>query len=405
MFLFSFGLILLVELSTVVADDHPTSLAVYPEGDRFPLALYSIHTVDEMTEVRRFGWNVGHTYHFKESFLKTCQSGGLLAMAHLRGGDADSSEAAIEARVRKLAKNDQIAWWELPEEQRFWRKKEFAWVVDYSRATRKFDPRRRPNYMYIPGHYDAGAVKHYVKHLDVVPASVYPMYASMPHAWVRWRMEATVNGIKLADAKIGKNYLKGEKTPVAVIELFDSKPKSKTTAHLPTPPGTYHNIWQTIVSGAQGIVVYSFFHQRDRPQLVENWKMCCKAAKQLTGAEGLGQMILYGKDVATVGSEIASGPKKTAEFTPYGTKLGPMKYSSLDLMAKQWKDQLYVVVVNSAEENVSAKITGLPKNATEAEILFKDRSVAITNGALNLNFAPLEVRLVRVKPVVDNKKK
>ena len=82
-----------------------------------------------------------------------------------------------------------------------------------------------------------------------------------------------------------------------------------------------------------------------------------------------------------------------------------MKYSSLDLMAKQWKDQLYVVVVNSAEENVSAKITGLPKNATEAEILFKDRSVAITNGALNLNFAPLEVRLVRGKPVVYNKKK
>ena len=58
---------------------------VSPEGDRFPLALYSIQSVEEMKGAKRYGWNVAHTYGFKPAFLQTCDEGGMLALASLPG--------------------------------------------------------------------------------------------------------------------------------------------------------------------------------------------------------------------------------------------------------------------------------------------------------------------------------
>ena len=58
---------------------------IYPAGTRFPLVLYSIHTVEEMKEVEPAGWNVGHRYSFKESYFDKIEEAGWLSVAHIEG--------------------------------------------------------------------------------------------------------------------------------------------------------------------------------------------------------------------------------------------------------------------------------------------------------------------------------
>lgn len=193
---------------------------IYPQGRIFPLALYSIDTAHEMLSVKRYGWNIAHTYGFTPDFLDLSARSGFFALAPLPGKDKPIPEGDARAIIADLPVRKNLAWWDLPEERRSWYPNEMAIITSYSQWTRKYDPLKRPNYMYIPGHYLPTDIKPYIPYLDIVPASVYTTDSLQPHAWVRWRMEATIEAIKLAGARIGPDYLGGEKTPVAVVELF-----------------------------------------------------------------------------------------------------------------------------------------------------------------------------------------
>ena len=102
-------------------------------------------------------------------------------------------------------------------------------------------------------------------------------------------MESTVKAIESAGAKIGRDYLAGEKTPVAVLELFYPTEDIKGWK-LIEPEGSYHDFWQAIVSGAKGIMIYSYFHRQDLPEFEAVWQMLNKAASQISGTENLGRV-------------------------------------------------------------------------------------------------------------------
>ena len=219
-----------VHVATTAAQDaiDPESL-VYPEGKRFPLVLYSIHTPEEMAEAGEAGWIVGHRYAFKAEYLELARAAGWLAVAHLRGkmkvevlpekaetdaeaktGQAANTEEAggtanpvkpqerpmteqeAAAEIAGLASHENLAWWDLPEELRWWRPDEYDLVKNLSAWTRKYDPRQRPNFMYLPGHYGAAGVAKYVEYLDIIGAGTYTEYSHQPRAWVRWRQEQTM---------------------------------------------------------------------------------------------------------------------------------------------------------------------------------------------------------------------
>jgi hypothetical protein len=367
-----------------------TTKNVYPQGKQFPLALYSIHTPQEMGATRQSGWNIAHTYQFTPSFLQTVEKGGMFALANLPGESEPIPEVQAAHTIAALAKSDLIAWWNFPEERRYWRAGEMALIVNYANWTRKYDPKKRPNYMYIPGHYDNEDIEQYVPYLDVIPASVYPTYADMPHAWVRWRMETTVNGIKLAQAKIGSNYFKGEKTPVAVLELFNEQGNSVIT-----PEAAYHDFWQSIISGARGILIFSYWHKRDHPNLERVWQMYNKAAKEIVGSEKLGSVILFGKRIKNVSFQITKGPGTTNEFKVDGMT-EPLSFPSIDILTLVWNQHTYVIAVNSAQQPVSARLTGLVQTATQATVLFENRTVPVSKGAVNTDFKPLGVHIFKI---------
>lgn len=63
-------MILIFSLTAAAQQDGFDDQRPYPQGTRFPLGLYSIHTVEEMKDARKSGWNMAHRYGFKIDFLK-----------------------------------------------------------------------------------------------------------------------------------------------------------------------------------------------------------------------------------------------------------------------------------------------------------------------------------------------
>ncbi|MCJ8278467.1 MAG: hypothetical protein MJK14_00560 [Rivularia sp. ALOHA_DT_140] len=108
----------------------PTAQDIYPQGEQFPLALYSLEEVEDMQKVRSSGWNIAQTYHFKPSFLDTVAEGKMLGFASLPD-EADlppDKENEVANAIAAVANKAEVAWWEFPEEQRHWRPGEWEVV-------------------------------------------------------------------------------------------------------------------------------------------------------------------------------------------------------------------------------------------------------------------------------------
>jgi hypothetical protein len=394
-------------IATASTTDHLPIDGVYPQGKRFPLALYSIADPDDLRVVRQFGFNLAHNYGFNPAYLETCAEANLFALASLSSREDPKTgvhktlpaEQLAEV-IQQWASSDWLGWWDLPEERRYWIPDEMAIIRDYGQATRQFDPAKRPNYMYLPGHYPDSDVAHYVPHLDLICASVYTTYSLMPHAWVRWRMESTVRAIEMAGATIGANYLAGEKTPVAVLQMFYEQHNPEMAPRIMTAAGAYHDVWECIVSGARGLLVFSYYHRRDKSAYEAVWQAYAKAASEISGPEQLGQMILHGRQVDAPSVKVVAGCTRTVEFIPHGTKLKPISFPSIHVLAKAWRDHLYVIAVNSADDPVTAELSGLPDRAQKAVILFESRTAQIDGGKLRAEFAPLGVHIYKVTPAL-----
>ncbi len=415
---------------------------VYPEGTRFPLGLYSIGNSEALAEAAEAGWTLGHTYGFKPDYLDLTKQAGWLALAHLTGKtkvevspekpattadaaktdpqagkaqaanaeeagdtgekakleDRPQTEEEAGATIAALAAYDNLAWWDFPEELRYWYENEYDLVKNLSAWTRQHDPRQRPNYMYQPGHSSAERVAKYVPYLDIIGAGTYTEYTHQPRAWVRWRTEECIKGIALAGCEIGPDYKNGQKTPIGIPMLFYDK---RDIFDVITPAEAHHDFWSCLASGAKGILVFSYWHKRDLAILQKTWEHGYKrAAANLMSDGKLDQAILFGEDVA-LQVEITKGSPRTVAFRPYGVE-EDISYPSVNVLAKAYEGTLYVIAVSSQERPVTATISGLPAGLGELEVLFEDRpeaqggnKVAVTDGAVEDSFGWLGVHVYR----------
>jgi len=373
---------------------------VYPQGTAFPLEVYEADG-REMAGLAAHGWNILQSYGMgtaddNDRYLRKLAGlpvNGLIVVP-CNGHGTNKMEwpaERVQAWVQDVGTNPNVAWWDLPEEVRPWRAPEMRMVADYTAATRRFDPLRRPTYEYTPNHRDGPTVARTITNVDVVGLSCYCEATHMPHAWVRYKVqEAGIHAIKLAGATVGPDYLHGQKTPVAILYCAQDK-KGDAIA---TPEQSYHDFWSAVVSGARGIGVYSYFHsQRDNPGLAKNWERFNAAASELSGPEKIGEAVLWGETVSEVGFEIVSGPAQTVAFRPSAEK-HDFQYPSINVLAKAKDGKLLVMAVNSTDQTVVARITGLP--AGEAVLPFEGRSVAVKDGGMTETFAPWGVHVYKM---------
>jgi hypothetical protein len=406
---------------------------IYPVGTRFPLLLYSIHTAEEMAEVEEAGWSVGHRYRFTEEFFDVIEKAGWLCVAHLegktkvekaatvaapkakKGADAANQEEAggtahavapterlrteeeVAADIRAYAAHDALAWWDFPEEQRWWYKDEYQIVKSLSAWTRKYDPRERPNYMYLPGHYTTKSILKYLEYLDIVGAGTYTEYSHQPRAWVRWRTEETIRAITTGGFRIGPDYLNGEKTPIGIPMMFSGGLHKSDPI---TPVGAYHDFWSCIASGARGIFVFSFWHRRDLPIFQKTWADGFNlAARNLHSVPGLDQALLFGEDVPLTVT-VTKGAPRTSTFRPYGFE-EDLSLPSVNVLGRKHNGTLYIVAVSSQERPVTAAISGLPPGVTDLQVHCEVRKdgdeVAPVKNAFEDTFPWLTVHLYTAK--------
>jgi len=396
----------------VVAVAATHAQGVYPQGSGFPLEVYSLQPDSDIPAVAANGWNIGHRYAWNEVSDSSAGAASLNALMAAFGQNSmeglphlpayhdttagvwrEWAQADMANWIQAISPNTNIAYWDLPEEQRYWKPSEFQIVQDYSTWTRVYDAQQRPNYMYIPTHYTQDQVSNYVPYLDVVPASAYADFAGQPHAWVRWRMEETIHGIQLAGAAVGPDYLNGQKTPVGVVQLFVGP-----NGNIPSADQTYHDFWQLIASGAQGVFVFSYFHRNDQNRvLLPNWNALQQAASEITGSE-LGSVVLYGDPVSGVTSSVLSGPSQTVSFIPVGYAT-PVQFPSIHPLAKQWNGNTYIIAMNSTDQAVTANISNLPAtSADSASVMFESRTVSISGGGFIDSFPAWGVHIYSIAP-------
>jgi len=370
---------------------NPRDARLYPVGDRMAVGLYSADPPEDIPALVADGFNLFHSYGDPTPVVDAAAAADGNALGSLPG-EAGSLDEADRAAFAALASAPSVAWWDLPEERRWWVPEEMQILDEYELLIRAEDEARRPTYMYIPSHYDALDVSKYVPLIDIVPASVYTTNSGQqPHAWARWRMETTLDGIALAGATVGPDFAAGERTPVAVLELFGQSGEPLSAE------GAYHDFWQVLVSGARGILIFSYFHRNDDASCLMAWDGLKRATRELVGPQHLDQVLLEGAPVDGIRASVTSGPSSTPTFQPLPGSDLEVSYPSIDLTARQWGGALYLFAVSSAEQAVTTSLTGLPPALVSGEVLFHDETVVVADGSVSLELEPLGVRILRLR--------
>lgn len=385
-------IILLVNTMITYAQD------LYPYGNKFPLGLYSLH--NDLDSANIYGWNHGHRYRYQidnitylaapipDSYFEECKKNTLHSVARLSCIESlerkwSPSIFTTINEIQQQEKHTNISWWDIPEELRYWENSEYHIIQNYPELIRKYDTKNRPTYMYIPGHYSKEAIKKYVPFLDILPASCYTNYQGLPHVYVRWSIERTQEAIKSDGGKLGKNYLINEKTVIAILELFEQE-------KLLTKEGTWHDFWLALACDVKGIQIFSHFYRNNSSTLKASWNIL-NAAVQLFKKWQIDNVLLLGDDIE-LQNEILEGSKLAPALNIQGEIYN---LPSLKILAKQYKDTLYVIAVNSSDGNIIYKLKDIPPLVIESKDLLSGEISEIKYQLLIDTLAPLGVSIFK----------
>jgi hypothetical protein len=272
-------------------------------------------------------------------------------------------KAAITQQVAEVASRTNICWWYLaPEEIRYWRKNETAYLKAASDAIRAADPMKRPIWMYDPNHRDAKALIQTGAHLDLIGKGCYVNYAGYQdrRVWVRWSMEQEVEAIR---------QLGGHRIPLLLPELIKD-PDPALFGQIPA--WVRHDVYCGLIHGAKGVVIFSLFKRAGVRQSYDIWyEAYAAAARQLTGERKLGEVFLFGEPRRDLTVKQLSGPATVAladkTKTVEAKSLSDREKAAMSLKypAPSWRElarstSRYLFVCNSSPEPVRVAVSGFP---------------------------------------------
>ncbi len=374
----------------------------YPQGRAFPLMMYEVGDAPAAANVAAYGWNIIQTYGLSSNssinnylqLARGSSQGGDVPIPC--GGDVSTNfvewpQSQVQAWIQGSMTNNNIAWWDMPEEMRSWKPSEVQLLKDYRAWIKLYDTNGpRPTYEYTPNSRIPSTQLGVVSNVDIIGVGAYCETMSQPHAWVRYKVaEAGVHAVALVGATLGSNYLAGQKTVVGVLYLADPD-----NGQLPTPEQSYHDVWSAIASGAQGIAVWAYWHGiNDNPALTNNLNQFNLAASQISGSE-IGQVILYGAHYSNVSFVVTSGPTNTDTFQPGDGYT--WQYPSLNVLCETWSNNVYVIAVNSTASSVTANITNLPATTGSGTLPFELRSLPVSGNGFADTFPPWGVHVYKL---------
>ena len=297
--------------------------------------------------------------------------------------DVEALKKETAPYISELAKNSDIAYWNVtPEERRHWRKNEMLYLQTMYEIIKENDPLKRPVFMYEPGHRGAGALAKTLPFMDICAKGTYTNYSGHKNerVWVRHSIEQETGAVNMC--KKGMPFLLPEmfqQPAPEEVKLINSWVK--------------HDAYCGLANGAKGILVFS---ARRRPHFTawENYvNAYLEVAKTLSGE--LGQALLFGKDTTDLEVSVIDGVEKIELKMRKENKT----YPSLSVKQLVWNNARYVLIVNSAGTPVKAMVDNLVygSNITVRDILdVKDRKFTAPEGNFEIELAPLQAACFKI---------
>ena len=285
--------------------------------------------------------------------------------------------------IRELAKNPEIAYWNLtPEERRSWKKREVLYLKEMYKLIKENDPQKRPVFMYEPGHRTAGALAKLLPFQDISAKGSYTNYSGHKDSRVsiRYSMEQETEAIKICKKGI----------PFLLPEMFQ-QPEEKELPMI--DKWVKHDVYCGLANGAKGILVFS---ARRRPHFTA-WEQYINAyleTAKILGGE-LGQALLFGKETTDLEVSVIEGVEKIEFKRRDITKT----YPSISVKQLVWNNARYVLIVNSANTPVKAVVDNLVYGSKIAvcDLLNpKGENFTAPEGNFEVELAPLQAVCFKV---------
>lgn len=412
-------LIAAITLVSLSAADASPREQVYPQGKLFPFMGYSGSPARDA----RFGFSVaGPSYAADQGpALEAAEKAGLsfpykigIKMNfHAKPPEKplalneDEIRRRITEQVTKVVNRESICWWYLsPEEIRYWRKNEMAYLKAATEAIRAIDPLQRPIWMYEPNFRNAESLAKTGRYLDIIGKGVYVNLAGYQEnrIWVRWSVEQEV----LAIEQLTKAGGDRQRIPLVMPELCKD-PADPAQDHL-IPRWVRHDVYLGLMSGAKGVAIWSLFR---RAEVKRTWQIWYDAyahvATDLTGPLQLGQVFLFGKKSNRFPVRIVTGPKEVEMTKSVSKKLEigttsdderneeRITYPSVSVSEHQHEGAAFLFLCNSSSsERVTFQAT-VPNEQFKVVDLFARRGYTHKNGRLHGWLESLEVRCYRIE--------
>ena len=369
--------------------DNVTTLS--PQSGQLLFSAYSLG-IPEIDSARAAGFTAIGPYYGKDKSYALRQSDRAgLPLIYSVGPkiNFEKSDPALDSaqlqlianEVREASKNLNISIWNIRnEELRHWKSRELDWLENISSTIRANDPKKRPVMMYEPNHRRSKDLVITGQYLDLISKGAYTNHVGMKdnRSWVRWSVEQTTAAADFTGA-----------TPVAVLWMARDQRTRKDVASIER--WVKHDIYLSLISGAEGILIYSGFNKRRgfHRHFSEFYSAYSTAAWQLNGPLNLGQIFLHGAHVDDITISIIDGPTRQ-QFSYHKEQID---YSSVHSMRRRFADHNWLFMVNSANEPVTVAVTGLPNNKQIFNV-FTDEPMARSSGML---IQALEVKALRWK--------
>jgi hypothetical protein len=386
---------------------HILSFFKTPTKQFMPLGFYGlvgdIRDVEILETLHQRGIILFHIYDGTQSIesaltdLQSAQEAGVGILQNLPRMYLDRSKPIYHAtentyfnaeeieywqqRITALASNDQILVWYLPEEAKENELDKLEQIGNIIRAT---DTKHRPLITYV---CDSDA--EYLKRVSgITDAVVYGWYTSLHGSQPRIDIKRRIDWA----------YQNGVSVVIASLEALEGK------FNWVRPKDVRFDAYLSLISGAKGIMWYAYGYAKPNTELME---AVLEVADELNGSEGLGEVLLSGKEPKSLKCRLLEGPALSPPTSIYEHK----QYDSVQWTAREYENYLYIFAVNTAQKvetgaatddggaayMIKVKFGPISSPSSKIQIIGESRVVDLSDGYFIDTFEPLGTHIYKVK--------
>jgi hypothetical protein len=340
---------------------------VFPIG--FMLAAYA----SEVDGVAAGGFNIVHPFAGGWATLTDCQNylahadaHGLLVIMDLlpckAHGGGEWDEQACADYISTLSTYDNLVAWYLPDEI-----DDFELAADLYEWVDEYDPQHHPVYG-NPGTFNFEIIQRFLAFTDFLWGAWYPEYYRQPRAIVTYGTKLDAAACQDTDTKWG-----------AIVQFFNFGNRGYPDAH-----EIRCDSYQAIIAGGTGLWYYTY---RDGIELDDGavYAELQRIADEIIGAGGLDEVILSPDVPQTITKAVVLGPNQSP-------LVAGQTYDSIQTLQKE-HEGTYLFAVNIGADAVVVEFGNLP--ATEVEVLFEGRMIAVSDGSFRDSFGTDDVHIYR----------